>query len=167
MPGPQGPVMIWGPRSGGGQREELSSRLLEDLIHSVWVVCKGSREETPSFSLSFFLLSDTQDKFKMPNIAPLSSSGTSPVSSSFPRRRLLNPDVLCTYICVHVYIFKNTHFTHAGTLCPLSCMLLVLLHLSGRRTQYPEGFLWVFLDCVVFLGVGTSSMTQHGYGGVS
>ena len=52
MPGLQGPVMIWGPSSGGGQREELSSRLLEDLIHSVWVVCKGSRDETPSFSLS-------------------------------------------------------------------------------------------------------------------
>lgn len=152
MSGPQGPVMIWGPRSGGGQREELSSRLLEDLIHSVWVVCKGSGEETPSFSLSFFLLSDTQDKFKMPNIAPLSSSGTSLVSSSSLQRRLLNPDM---------------YFTHAGTLCPLSCMLLVLLHLPGRRTPYPEGFLWVFLDCVVFLGVGTSSMTQHGYGGVS
>lgn len=54
MPGPPGPVMIWGPSSGGGQGEELSSRLLGDLIHSVWVVCKGSREEAPSFSLSVF-----------------------------------------------------------------------------------------------------------------
>lgn len=71
----------------------------------------------------FFLLSDTQDKFKMPNIAPLSSSGTSLVS------QLPRGDSSILMFCAHTFVYMCMslkicilHTLEPSAHCPACCL---------------------------------------------
>lgn len=91
----------------------------------------------------------------MPNIAPLS------LLWDLPGLPAPQGDSSILMFCAHTFVYmcmslKICILHTLRTLCPLSCMLLVLC-LPWETYTAPRGFLWIFLDCVVFHGVDTSS----------